>query len=234
MRQEDAQRVQLSSRLLLISLAQFLVGFVVAIALYPGEYRMSTNYISELGCAGRNGAIHAWIFNLSLAIFAVCVCYYFSSIVRATTEGPIELLVISGCGFLSSISVLFIAALPWNVFPHLHNIAMCFWLIWLLPAVSIWIEWRQSATPLVPGDRQASFAMGKSLRSLVFLFPIAGAFGAGPAMQKVIVLMCLSWLIVFSLHLKHAIRQGLVHRGLGGRKRKKNSIRYPEPGTYEG
>ena len=127
--------LQCRSSLMLFSLAQFFACVIIAIDLYPSRYGIATNYLSELGCVKDDAALHALVFNLSLGLFAVGLCLFFATLIKTTLRGPIELLVIGGFGLLSSVSILFIAALPWIEFPGLHTIAMCSWLAWLLPAI---------------------------------------------------------------------------------------------------
>ncbi|MEQ9408406.1 MAG: hypothetical protein RIK87_11795 [Fuerstiella sp.] len=229
-----AQQVFLPSVFLVISVAQFVLCFSVSIALYPVQFSLSTNYISEPGCAKDGHLAHAWVFNISLAAFAVCLCYYFVSVFRMAIRGPVELMVIGGSGLLSSSSVFFIAVLPWNSYPGLHTLAMFSWLLFLLPAISIWIEWLWSLPSEKARHPDACFALGKSLRMLVVLFPVAGMLGVGPAMQKVLVLLCLSWIIVFCFQLQRALQRGLVKTGFAGKKRRKTAIPYLEPGTFDG
>ena len=229
-----AQQVFLPSAFLVISVAQFVLCFSVSVSLYPVQFSLSANYISELGCAKDGHLAHAWVFNISLAAFAVCLCYYFVSVFRMAIRGPVELMVIGGSGFLSSLSVLFIAVLPWSSYPGLHTLAMFSWLVFLLPAASIWIEWLWSL-PFENARRpDGSFAVGKSLRMLVVLFPVAGMLGVGPAMQKVLVLLCLCWIIVFCFQLQRALQRGIVETGFAGKKRRRTAIPSLQPGTFDG
>ena len=234
MQPQHVRRIGFASNVLLIALGQFLGGMAMAIVLFPGSYSLMDDYISYLGCARRSSHFPALIFNTSLGLFALSLCFYFHAIIRATLEGPIELLVISSSGLMSSVSVLFVAVLPWDTFPRAHTIAMLSWLMFLLPAVTIWIEWIFTLSTEQLRKRGGSFTLGKSLRIFVVLFPVAALLGAGPALQKLLVLLCLIWLVLFSFQLRQAIRDGKVQPGFAGQRRKKSPEVYPEPGTFDG
>ncbi|MCA9058928.1 MAG: DUF998 domain-containing protein [Planctomycetaceae bacterium] len=213
-------------------LAQFLVGVAAAISAYPGRYSLTTQYLSELGCRQGDERLHALIFNGSLILAGIGLCYLFGTLIRETMRGPIELLVLSGSGMGAGVAVVFIGLLPFNAFPRSHNLAMLAWLTLMLPMLAAWMEWMEWTGRRAPSTG-AAMALGRSMRILIFLFPIAACLSLGPGLQKVIVLACIIWLLVFCFQIQRAATAGRIRPGFPG-DRKRVVFDEITPGTYDG
>ncbi len=77
--------------------------------------------------------------------------------------------------------------------------------------------------------------LGRSLQLFVLLFPVARLLTTiGPAVQKLIVLVCLLWLMIFCIHLNRAAGAGKTRPGFAGRERKRRPVEPITPGTFDG
>ncbi len=159
---------------------QFLVLLPIAISVYPDGYSHTEQFLSELGCVQTSSHLHAYIFNISLAVFALGLCWLFGSLVRETFDGPIELLVIGEFGFGAAIALILVALLPFDVFPRAHNIAFVCWLLLIVPMFTIWLEWVRQISKCT-----AFFmVLGRVLQIVVLIFPLASCCSYGPLLKN--------------------------------------------------
>ncbi|MEZ6128743.1 MAG: hypothetical protein R3C59_08675 [Planctomycetaceae bacterium] len=226
----DARLIRTACTVALVSIAQFLVLVPLAISLYPKSYSLAANYLSQLGCVDGTGPAHAWAFNVSVVLLGLGLFCLFAMLMFAARRGPIELLVIGGFGSGSAISVIGVGVLPWNIYPTGHVLAMIFWMGLMLPMFAIWMEWVGHSVQ----DAEGLVAFGRSLRFLVFFYPMAALMMIGPGLQKVIVLLSLVWLVNFCVHLMIAANAGVLRTGFAGRKRKRTKLPPLPPGTFDG
>jgi hypothetical membrane protein len=66
---------KLGAVLLIVGVLQFVAGMAVAQLLFPyGSYSLTGNAISDLGNSnlGSGGAVHAWVFNVSIILLGLC------------------------------------------------------------------------------------------------------------------------------------------------------------------
>lgn len=194
------------------SMLQFLVMVPLAALAYPDPegYSFTQQFLSELGCVSTSDHLHAFLFNISLAVFGCGLCYLFGLIVKAASDGPVELLVVAECGFGAAVSLILVALLPYDVFPHGHTVAMITWLMLMIPMFMGWMEWVRH----MPGRSAIFLLFGRSLQLVVVSFPIVAMLHYGPLFQKVVVVLSIVWLSVFCLHFMKAIRNNLIPFGV--------------------
>jgi hypothetical protein len=191
----------------LATAAQFVVGVLLAVWSYPGQYSFTRQFLSELGCstaqAGQTISLHAWIFNLSLAMFGAGLAFFFASLTLATKDGKTELPVMGICGTLASVSLVLVAAIPMDVHEGLHLLAMFSWLFLMVPMSAAWMcwlsEWHAESVvwPMI----------NKGLIYALVLYVPATVVGFGPSWQKSLILFAFVWLFLLCGQLIAVVRK---------------------------
>ena len=171
-----------------IAMVQFAMCLPLSVLCYPGRYRFSRQYLSELGCGG---GLHAWLFNLSLFSTGCGLAWFFAILTRHTFRGNPRLPIVGVCGTLASLSLAGVGAIPMDVQEPLHVAAMLSWLLLMLPMSAAWISWltwqRYSIGWMI---------LNKSLGLAIGIYLPAFVFGYAAMWQKVVVLVSFLWMTI--------------------------------------
>lgn len=174
----------------LLGIAQFFHAVLNAMNFFPGGYSITTNFLSDLGCAdaikNQNDMTSALNFNRSIILLGSLLIPFFT-VMPAVLERRVEMLRYTG--ILSALGLIGIGLMPYDLYYFLHHVALGIWIVPLLVfvvslAISIDLGRFSSAMLL--------------FFSLLVVLAIGGyAFAGDPSghviFQKLVVILAACW-----------------------------------------
>lgn len=200
-----------------LAIIQFVLLCVLSMRLFPREFHLLRNYLSELGSFDSLSSLHAWLFNGSLIALGCGLFVLFRTLVRAKADHLDDLTVCGATGMAAAVAVALIGLIPLNASEGLHTLAMSLWLFFTVLALVFWADWQRLERGGEPGSLVRLSVVA------IIVYPVAVIFALGPALQKVIVVLSLLWLLWFSVELEQAVRSGVVRRWQSTRRRRRSS-----------
>ncbi len=216
-----------------VAMLQFALSVTLSLQCYPGNFEFTQQYLSELGCSApsqdQTFFLQAWIFNLSLMLLGAGLTFFFVTLTLVTKDGKTELPVCGACGTCAAVSLFLVGAIPMDVSPRLHVMAMCSWLFFMLPMSVGWMAWVREWYPAAGIWRLINSCLVVAILAYV---PVS-MFGHGTMWQKVVVLVAFVWLLLLCGQIVFVFRTGRVfefqmyrfqklHKELLARDRKRN------------
>ena len=174
----------------LLGIAQFACSVVRAVNNYAGDYSITENFLSDLGCtqtmAGADNSASSLVFNRSIIGLGISLIPFFAAMPTVLETGR-SLLRFSGV--LSAVGLIGIGLTPYDLHFVEHHVALG---LWIGPMILMVVAFFTVAK--LEGAASVALSIGTSLVVLAACaYAFAGDHDGHVIFQKVVVILAVVW-----------------------------------------